>query len=558
MKLGSRFFMMILVWAVLLMGFQSSIGLVNAAEIGMVTGRKYVATDSATPLTKRQLQDMKNMGANTIRIEFEDAQGAWGDRVQAYKNILQWATELNMKVIGLLAQSATRNPGFNPGHTRDKADFETNYLPLYLDAVRWHESTYGSYTSLEGWEIFNEPDVPNHGWYRNGQFMADEFALTNVRVWEWVKPQLNPSRKVIMGAMSHTDSRRWLEVYNTDTMHWFRNANNGDIPADILAMHGYGQRPDPRVTDYSVYGGNFERQLTRFFNEYRDRANRPLVPAHKSIYVTELGIDSKQANLDVVAAGMRFYYETMNKYPQIKKGFWYCYRDDETTPGFDLGGQAYGIRYIAKQNNGGIKGQVYNMMRNLVGRAGVGQKSIFGTTDQKFVTAFNRQDTSENRLGYPGLFNPYVHLWEDGVYVQDFEGGAYGTGKSMITLRPGDQYAGVIYGGFYDWWMANGAGPQLGYPFDNGGGPDQHRWDYGTTYQGWVQDLIKANGQKAMIQFEITPGAPNSRTIRYVSGNIYNKYMTGGGVSKYGYARSDRYWDGSRWKQDFAGGTIYE
>ncbi len=249
---------------------------------------------------------------------------------------------------------------------------------------------------------------------------------------------------------------------------------------------------------------------------------------------------------------MKYFYDTLNKFPRIKKGFWYVYRDDEKNGA--LGAAAYGIRYIP-QKNAGIK-PAWNTFRNLNGKAGVGQTSLWSAADSIFLAAFNRNETAENLMGSPcdnggGVF---VHAWGN-ARVQDFAGGQYGTGKAMITLVNGQNVAGAIHGRFYDVWMSKGGGPVVGFPFDNGGGLDRHSWDSGDA-KGMVQDIRDATGKKSMIQFETSPGSTGQ--VHWISGSIYEKYMAGGGVGAYGYARSERYLEGTKYRQNFAKGTIFE
>ena len=522
------------------------------ATTDMVTGRIYTPNDTISPLSYRQLLDMKNIGVTSIRIDFEDASGIRTDRVQAYKNILQWCSGLGIKVLGLINTDALLDPKYRPENTANKADFEANYLPKFLAAFDWHEQTYGGYASLEGWEIYNEPDVPQYGWYRSGSFMADEYALTLVRLWELKRPGLNRNRKIVMGAMSQADSQRWLEMYNTNTMYYFRNANSGNIPADAVAIHGYGQKWDPQDPNYSPQGGgNFEDQLRRFFG-FRDRTKNELVPFNKDVYVTELGVDTKQTTEQNQASRMKYFYDTLNKFPRIKKGFWYVYRDDEQGNASEK--REYGIRYVP-QKNAGIK-PAWNTFRNLNGKAGVGQTSLWSASDSIFLAAFNRNDTAENLMGYPSDNGggAFVHAWGN-ARVQDFAGGRYGTGKAMIALVNGQNVAGAIHGRFYDVWMSKGGGPVVGFPFDNGGGVDRHSWDSGDA-KGMVQDIRDAAGKKSIIQFETSPGSTGQ--VHWVSGSIYEKYMAGGGVGAYGYARSERYLEGTKYRQKFAKGTISE
>jgi hypothetical protein len=82
---------------------------------------------------------------------------------------------------------------------------------------------------------------------------------------------------------------------------------------------------------------------------------------------------------------------------------------------------------------------------------------------------------------------------------------------------PGERSAAVIAAGMFDYWMAKGGGPAVGFPCQNGGGWDAHLWEAG-PYTAKLQDLRKTqNGEKALMMRDMVPGSPPS--VYLVSGD---------------------------------------
>lgn len=574
--------------AIILAGLALAPGKAPAAELGLVAGRSHTTNQTRVPLTERHIREMKALGATTIRVEFEDRNGIWTDRVAAYQNILGWTDKHGLKVIGLINLSSI-NPSDDPEIRSPNSypttdDFKANYAPAVVEAFKWHDRTYGSHGSLEGWEMFNEPDITGKAWYRGGTFMAEELAYCLVRVAEEKKFWYPTPRLIIFPGMSRADAKwnsewLWQKVFNTTSMKNFRNAYGNDIPGDAVALHAYGKGWDPASSAYNEnYAGTFRTQLG-FFLGLKDDAGRSLTNG-KPIYLTEMGAGFTQAGTEAAqAAALRTYWSVVNEaaFGQIKKAFIHTYRDgdcesdcNDPNPAPLDPNELYGLR--AKVENGDAPIRLaWNMMRNFTGRAGVGQTARWGAADTRFLSAFKAQDGTDNILGAPGAActgcSPWVHTWENGpgqtANVQDLVGAKVGAAhKAMLTYVPGDASAAVVKGIFYDAWMAAGGGPVLGYPYAVGGGNiNQHAWNTadGLT-QGTVQDFRRAKdpAQQSILCFEKSPGTSNK--VQIVRGAIFNKWYNGGNIVVYGYPRNDQYWDAAagRNRQDFARGTIYE
>jgi len=525
----------------------------------MVTGRIYlggnVLNTTQAPLNYRQLQDLKNIGVSTIRIEFEDHQGADTALVTAYKNIVKWAGQLGIKVIGVLGQHALPYNAVKPADTTGVADFDQRFVPAYLSAFDYHNNTFGNVDGtgygVEGWEIWNEPDV--YGFKKGTAFMGEEFGLLNVRVYESRKPSIG-TRKLIIGGVSHLDDDNVLRAVLDSTPVRNFQAVNGQhrLPGDYLGLHGYGLTQRPDLNGYGYAGGTFKDQVDRMYT-FKDAAGNDLIPKTMPILITEIGVTSKNQGEAAQAAAMNFVFHTLKNYPYIERVLWYDYRDDENPSLSDpRGGEWFGIRHVpqAAYGNGGVK-LAYNAFANFNGKAGIGQTSLGSGVNEAIRTAFNRNDTANNNVGRP--FNngggEYVHVWGNGV-VQDFTGGTGGNGS--IGLLNGQSQAGYVYGTFQSKWLNTGGAGALGYPFHAGGGADRHSWNT-TGANGMVQDFTGGTNGQGQIQQET-----GYTGVYYIGGAIFQKYLNTGNIATLGYAVSDAYTSGTQLRQDFRYGYIVQ
>lgn len=529
----------------------------EAASTGIVSGRIYTSNDSIAPLSYRQLQDLKNIGVTTIRIEFEDRDGQDTARVAAYKNVIKWAGQLGIKVIGVLTFASMGDQSVPPGSTTSVSDFDARFVPRFLNTFDWHDATYKNVDSsgygIEGWEIWNEPDV--YSFSRSGAFMGEEFGLLNVRVYESKKPYIG-TRKLIIGGVSRMDDDIVLKkILDSAPIRNFQAVNGQNrLPGDYLGIHGYGNTQRPDLTGYSYQNGTFRSQID-FMLGLRDAAGYPLIPTGYPIIMTEVGYGTKSPMTEATqATAMNYVLNTLKSYPQFERVLWYDYRDDENryAAGDPRGGEWYGIRYVpqAGYGNGGVK-LSYNTLANFNSKPGIAQTSLGSGVNTAIRDAFNRNDTANNHVGRPfdnggGL---YVHAWGNGV-VQDFTGGAFEGGNGSIGLLNGQTTAGYVYGAFQTKWLNTGGAGSLGYPFNAGGGADRHSWNT-TGATGMVQDFTGGSNGQGQIQQE-----SGYSGVFYIGGAIFQKYLNTGNIATLGYATSDQYASGSQIRQDFRYGYI--
>jgi hypothetical protein len=525
----------------------------HALQTGIVTGRIYTSANTTAPLSFRQLQDMRNIGATTIRMEFEDRDGLDTARTAAYKNIVKWAGQLGLKVIGVLTVNSMADQSLRPGQTLSVADFDSRFVPRYLTSFDWHNNTYGNVDGsgygVEGWEIFNEPDV--YEFKRNGVYMGEEFALLCVRVYESRKPLIG-TRKIIIGGISRMDDINVLRAtFDSTPIRNYQGVNGqGRLPGDYLGIHGYGSSQRPDFTNYKYGGGTLRDQIIYFFS-LKDALGYDLIPKTVPLIMTEIGNGSKVQSETDQATALSYVMNTVNAFPQFERVLWYDYRDDEIPGQTDPRGyEWYGIRYVpqASYGNGGVK-LAYNALANASGKPGIGQTASGTAPNAAIRAAFNRNDTANNNVGWP--FNNgggvWVHTWGSGV-VQDFTGGTGGNGS--IGLLNGRTEAGYVYGAFQTKWVNTGGAGAVGYPFNAGGGADRHAWNT-TGANGVVQDFTGGTNGQGQLQQETGQSA-----VYYIYGAVWTKYSSSGNIATLGYATSDLYYNGTQYRQDFRYGHI--
>jgi hypothetical protein len=528
----------------------------EAATTGIVTGRIYTSGDSTAPLNFRQLQDLKNIGVNTIRVEFEDRDGQDPARVTAYKNVIKWSGQLGIKVIGVLTFASMGDQSLPPGSTASVSDFDSRFVPKFLSTFDWHNNTYGNVDStgygVEGWEIWNEPDV--YLFKRGTAFMGEEFALLNVRVYETRKPSIG-TRKIFMGGPSRMDDDNLLRaIYDSTPIRNFQGVNGqGKLPGDYMAIHGYGSTQTPATNGYSWQGGTFKSQIDFMFS-LKDALGYDLIPKTVPIVMTEVGYGTKSPMTEASqASGLNYVLNTLKLYPQFDRVLWYDYRDDEVVGAADpRGGEWFGLRNVPQSayGNGGVKAS-YNTYANFNGKPGIAQTALGSGTNSLILAAFNRNDTANNNVGHPfdNGGGSYVHVWGNGN-VQDFSDGAFEGGKGSIGYLNGEATAGYVYGNFWSKWLNNGGAGSIGYPFHSGVSADRHAWNT-TGATGMVQDFKGGSNGQGQIQQE-----SGSANVFYISGAIFTKYLNSGSIGTLGYATSDAYASGTQTRQDFRYGYI--
>ncbi|MCY1019084.1 hypothetical protein [Pyxidicoccus sp. MSG2] len=569
-------------------------GVSQAVETGVVTGWLYTGDKTVQQLGPRQLDDLKNIGASHIRVEFiyPDSEPERSTYITSYKNIVQWAGERSIRVIGVLTVNSMLNKSVKPVNTSGPQDFDNRFVPIFKEALDWHDTTYtnvnGTSYGVEAWELWNEPDVYDMR-RTDGRFMGEEFALLCVRAYEHYKGR-GGTRKLIMGALSRWDDDvLFRQVYDSTPVRNFKAAQGRNVlPGDAIGMHAYGNlNVLPSQKGFSYASGNFEDVILNIRN-LRDSAGRELVPSGQPIYVTEVGFGANRSGSQVYywrqatqAAELKYVLETLNRYPQFQRVYWYAWRDEENKDTADPRGTNWlGLRHVPQAHCGlGATKLSYNVFANFNGRPGPAQRAawqVLPAGDESWPTgqvtppacgalqspdpllrAFHRHDQARNLVGQPRSFGggPYVHRWGNGQ-VQHFMNGIWESGLGALGLADGRSEAGYVYGRFYEKWMAIGFTHVGGFPVDKGGGADRHRWDSSIS-RGVVQDFDGGSLGPNMLQLEEWPVA--GAQVLIIQGAWYQHYMANGGVGVFGYARTEPYYlGGTSYRMDFARGYMLQ
>lgn len=167
-------------------------------------------------------------------------------------------------------------------------------------------------------QVWNEPDHPVHVGYVPTLREA-VFGRMLRRSYDAIKA-VSPNLLVVAGGLAAGDPG-WLSRVI--------QSRGGTLPADIVAFHPYGQRPDPDWPNPNWAFG----YLGSLLNNYYQAGGR------KPIWITEMGVREEDLgnNRDQVAEFLRRYYNAItNRYKdKVQQLFWFCYSDG-MVPSFGL------------------------------------------------------------------------------------------------------------------------------------------------------------------------------------------------------------------------------
>jgi hypothetical protein len=159
-------------------------------------------------------------------------------------------------------------------------------------------------------QIWNEPDHPPKPGYEPTLREA-VFGRMMRRAYEAIKA-VEANLFVVGGGLS-AGNPSWLEEVI--------QSMGGDLPADAIAFHPYGQRPH-RQWPRSDWGHGYVGELLN--NYYRAGGNRPL-------WITEMGVKEEDLKNDKEQAAefLRRYYRLITNYysNKVQQVIWFCYSD---------------------------------------------------------------------------------------------------------------------------------------------------------------------------------------------------------------------------------------
>jgi hypothetical protein len=171
-------------------------------------------------------------------------------------------------------------------------------------------------------QVWNEPDHPAYPGYAP-TLHPEVFGRMLRHTYNEIKA-VDPNALVVTAGLV-TGNPAWL----TQVIE----SLGGDLPADIVAFHPYGQRPDPDWPHPDWLFG----YVGNLLNAYYEAGKR------RPIWITEMGVQEEHLgnNREQVAEFLRRYYRAITTRFSDKVGqlFWFCYSDG-MVPTFGLTDQA--------------------------------------------------------------------------------------------------------------------------------------------------------------------------------------------------------------------------
>lgn len=324
-------------------GFSEAIG--SGTKPALVTGRIY---DDLAKNVDTRMDDLKALGVRVIRMEIESATPA-----TAYAKIIDAAKKRGIEVLGLVTQNTI--PGSPDPMAGTRAEFDAVFVPKVIAAI---DATTTALPQLAYVEVWNEPDVysftPMFSYSPSSGCSAAEgafrYALLATRVFETMNERRIAGTKTPkLAAFSfsrHDDTclrRAVIDAQPITSHRLYYRPNKGltdGLPADIVAIHGYGNGGKlPQENGYTYAGGTFADGVAEFLSaKFAD--GRPML-GDLPVWYTEVGVCRKsgftpQQQADAVGFVMR----SLRAHPRITASFIYVYRDDEAPNG----GERCGLR----------------------------------------------------------------------------------------------------------------------------------------------------------------------------------------------------------------------
>jgi hypothetical protein len=263
--------------------------------------------DPRNPKGNPSAKELYELGVEIVRYTYADSSSGdqpGSDQLQFYKKLVRELKEVGIDSLLILNYETYPNkPDPNAGDGEWDA---------YIDrlARRCGQIARELAQWKPAFQIWNEPDHPIHPGYAPTVREAI-FGRMMRKCFDAIKA-VNPGLSVIAGGLA-TGDHTWLQRVVQSV--------GGNLPADAIAFHPYGQRPEhnwPRPDWFFGYVGNLLN------NYYQAGGGKP-------IWITEMGVKEQDIDNDrnKAAEFIRRYYNTMNTYfsNRVHHLIWFCYSD---------------------------------------------------------------------------------------------------------------------------------------------------------------------------------------------------------------------------------------
>ncbi len=263
--------------------------------------------DPLNPKGNPEPAELKELGVEMVRYTFYDSSG--GDnidpgRADFYKQKAQAYGDAGIGSLVILTYDTYPNKPPFDGDWND-------YINRFANRSRQIAELLAPWQPA--FQIWNEADHDrkNVGTPYDPCVRSEPFGQMLRRTHDAVK-SVNPAFKTVVGGLA-SGNHTWL----TKVI----KSQGGQLPADIVAFHPYGQRPEPNWPSPNWAFGYFGDLLNNYYQAGR----------RKTVWITEMGIKEQDVgdNREQAAEFLRRYYKTITtKYANsVEQLFWFCYSD---------------------------------------------------------------------------------------------------------------------------------------------------------------------------------------------------------------------------------------
>jgi hypothetical protein len=251
--------------------------------------------------------ELSQLGVEIVRYTYADSSG--GDQLDSgkarfYQQKIQAYQQAGIRSLVILDYQTYPN---KPGHNAGDGEWD-GYIDRFARRCGQIAQLLASWRPA--FQIWNEPDHPPKAGYEPTLREA-VFGRMMRRAYQAIKA-VDTNLFVVGGGLA-AGNPSWLEQVIQSV--------GGDLSADAIAFHPYGQRPH-REWPKPNWGFGYVGDLLN--NYYRAGGNRPL-------WITEMGVKEEDLSQDQEQAAefLRRYYRLITNYysNKVQQVIWFCYSD---------------------------------------------------------------------------------------------------------------------------------------------------------------------------------------------------------------------------------------
>jgi hypothetical protein len=268
--------------------------------------------DPNNPRGNPEPAELRDLGVEMVRYTFYDNSG--GDQLDPGKAQFYSQKARSFKEVGIDSLVILTYDTYPNRPAPQASDGEwNNYITRF--ARRAGQITQLLAPWRPAFQVWNEPDHPLREDYAP-TLREEVFGRMLRQTYDTIKA-IDPGFLVVTAGLA-TGNPGWLTTVIQSL--------GGTLPADRIAFHPYGQRPEPNWPHPNWFFGYVGNLLENYY-----RAGRG-----KSVWITEMGVKEEDLNnnRDQVAEFITRYYRTItSRYAdKVQQLFWFCYSDGMVPP----------------------------------------------------------------------------------------------------------------------------------------------------------------------------------------------------------------------------------